>query len=296
MSLGGDQDRQQGALLRAAEVDGRAVDDEFDAAEHPHVHASHNRRTAVQVVRKQTSSGGHQSNEFDRRSGETAVTAEAPTGKIDTRDMNCVHVALRREFRLAPGLVREVGDNDTDRARTVADHVQFLTTLLHHHHTSEDVLLWPKLLARVPEELAPIVHLMEAQHARVGALLEQIERLRAHWGSTARTAEAEELAGLLDELYVALLEHLEAEEQRLLPIAARTVSQAEWNELGEAGVKKLRKRELPLVFGMIQYEGDPEVVAEIVAGTPVLIRMFVPPLSRRAFRRYALAVHGTATP
>ncbi|MGY4767164.1 hemerythrin domain-containing protein [Kribbella sp. CWNU-51] len=219
-----------------------------------------------------------------------------PTETIDTRDMNCVHTFLRREFRLAPGVVRAVDEGDTGRARIICDHLEFLTTFLHHHHTGEDRLLWPKLLARVPDELAPIVHLMEAQHERVDELLREIQRVREQWRSSAGQADRDALAQLLDELNVSLVEHLEAEEERLLPIAARTVTEAEWHELGEAGVKALRKPDLPLVLGMIQYEGDPEVVADIVGGTPPLIRWIVPALSRRAFRRHALAVHGTVTP
>ena len=224
------------------------------------------------------------------------MSAELPSTLIDTREMNCVHTMFRREFRLAPGLVRAVEEGDTERSGIVADHLEFLTTVLHDHHTGEDKLLWPKLLARVPEELAPIVHLMEAQHERVDTLLQQIQEVRPRWRATARQADRDELARLSDELFVALVEHLEAEEERLLPIAARNVTEAEWKQLGEEGVKKISKKELPLVLGMVQYEGDPEVVAEIVNGTPWLIRAIVPRLSRRAFRKHALAVHGTATP
>lgn len=224
------------------------------------------------------------------------TATERSTEVIDTRDMIVVHTFLRREFRLAPGLVRAVEAGDTRRAGTICAHLEFLTSFLHLHHTGEDRLLWPKLLERVPEELAPIVHLMEAQHERVATVLEDIERVRAQWRSTARPAERDELARLLDELYVSLCEHLDAEEERLLPIAARNVTEEEWLELGEEGVKELRKPDLPLVLGMMQYEGDPEVVAEIVSHTPWLVRSFVPMLSRRAFRKHALAVHGTATP
>lgn len=224
------------------------------------------------------------------------TAADLPPGTIDTREMNCVHTFLRREFRLAPGVVRGVSAGDSRRVATVADHLEFLTTFLHLHHTGEDRLLWPKLLARVPQELAPIVRLMEDQHARMDTLLQQIARARAAWRSGTRQVERDELARLLDELYAGLCEHLDAEEERLLPIAARTLTEAEWKELGEEGVKHLPKSDLPLVLGMIQYEGDPEVVAAMVDGTPRLIRLVVPLLSRRAFRRHALAVHGTATP
>ena len=51
-----------------------------------------------------------------------------------------------------------------------------------------------------------------------------------------------------------------------------------------------------LVFGMIQYEGDPKVVVQMLADAPAPVRWLVPRLSRRAFRRHARRLHGTATP
>jgi hemerythrin-like domain-containing protein len=226
----------------------------------------------------------------------TDPTSRTPDGAIDTSAMVCVHVFLRREFRLAGGVVRGVHPGDTRRAAVVADHLAFLTTFLHHHHTAEDRLLWPRLLARVPDELAPIVRLMESQHELVDGLLQQMAPLRTRWRATATAADRDALAQICDALYAGLSEHLDAEEQRLLPIAARTVTLAEWGELGEAGVANVPRKQLPLVLGMFQYEGDPAVVAQIVGEAPALIRLVVPRLARRAFRKHALAVYGTATP
>ena len=64
----------------------------------------------------------------------------------------------------------------------------------------------------------------------------------------------------------------------------------------EEGMGTLPKRKLPLAFGMTQYEGDPETLAEMIAGAPLPVRLIVPPLARRAFRKHALRVHGTETP
>ena len=226
------------------------------------------------------------------------MTTEQQSGQslVDTSAMVCVHVFLRREFRLAGGVVRDVGVGQARRAAVVAEHLEFLTDFLHHHHTGEDRLLWPKLRERVPEELAPAVHLVESQHERVDALLQDIAALLPVWRRHAAAEDRDRLASLLDTLYGALAEHLDAEEQRLLPLAARAVTEAEWAELGEAGVAAVPKARLPLVLGMFQYEGEPAVVAQIVAEAPAAIRWLVPPLARRAFRKHALAVHGTATP
>jgi hemerythrin-like domain-containing protein len=224
------------------------------------------------------------------------TTAPPATAPIDTRDMVCVHVFLRREFRLAAGVVREVRAGDRRRSRVVADHLEFITRFLHNHHTAEDELLWPRLLERVPDELAPIVHLMEAQHEAVDSLLQQINHLVPGWRESAATEDRDRLAALFDALYPRLAEHLDAEEQRLLPLAARSVTLQEWHELGKAGVAVLPRSEMPLVLGMFQYEGDPVVVAQIAREAPPLIRSIVPLLARRAFRKHALSVHGTSTP
>jgi hemerythrin-like domain-containing protein len=228
------------------------------------------------------------------RPEETAV--QAPTAPTDTSAMRTIHTFFRREIRLAGGVIRRVADGDVRRAGVVADHLDFVARSLHEHHTTEDELLWPKLLDRVPEELAPVVRLMEAQHGQVDALLAEVGELRPRWAATADPADRERLAELFDRLHVHLVEHLDAEEERLLPIAAGALTQAEWDELGERGRAHTRRSELSLTLGMFQYEGDPAVIAHMLAAAPPPVRWIVPRLSRRAFRRHALAIHGTATP
>jgi iron-sulfur cluster repair protein YtfE (RIC family) len=223
------------------------------------------------------------------------ATTTGPT-VIDTREMNVVHSFFRRELRLAGALVRRVEEGDVPRAVIVGDHLELVERTLHHHHTTEDELLWPLLLERVADELAPIVHLMEAQHQQVDALIGQIGELRPRWQREADTASRDLLAALYDELYVGLVEHLDAEEERLLPLAARCLAQSEWDALGETARREGRRSESMLVLGMLMYDGDPEVVEHMMAAAPAPVRFVVPRLARRAFRRHALRVHGTATP
>lgn len=215
---------------------------------------------------------------------------------VDTRDMIVVHTAIRREFRLAPALVRGVLVGDGKRAAVVAEHLDTMTSLLHHHHATEDRLLWPVLLERVPGELAPTVHLMEQQHERIHAVNGRVMAELARWRAGAPREAREQLALALEEVDAALTEHLAAEEQHLLPIAARHLTEAEWQRLGEEGLGGLRKSQLPLAFGMLQYEGDPEVIAKMLTHAPALARLLMPVLAPRAFSRYARKVHGTPTP
>ena len=64
----------------------------------------------------------------------------------------------------------------------------------------------------------------------------------------------------------------------------------------EAGRNGTPRNELALTLGMYQYEGAPEAIAQMLSEAPPPVRWVVPKLSRRAFRRHALRIHGTPTP
>jgi hypothetical protein len=212
---------------------------------------------------------------------------------VDTREMIAVHSAFRREFGLAPALVRGVAPGDGTRARVVADHLELMGTFLHHHHDGEDRLLWPKLLERVPAELAPTVQLMERQHEGVHAVIEEMTAALARWRSDAAEADRDQLADALDRLHALLVEHLAAEEQHILPLASRSLTAAEWGELGEDGMAAQPRNKLPTIFGMIMKDGDPEVIRGMLANAPLLPRLMLPFVGPRAYARYARRVYGS---
>ena len=150
----------------------------------------------------------------------------------------------------------------------VADHLDYIGRSLHHHHTAEDELAWPLLLERVPDELAPIVELMESQHERVDGLLGEIAEVTPAWRASASAVDRDRLADLTDTLYAHVAEHLDAEEERLLPIAARTLTEEEWKAIGLRAKNSSPRADLTLTFGMFQYEGDPAVLARMLARRP----------------------------
>ncbi len=226
----------------------------------------------------------------------SAIATQAPTRLIDTGEMNVVHSMFRREVRLAGDLVRRVEPGDTRRSGVVARHLDLIDRCLHHHHVTEDELFWPLLLARAAGDVAPVVALMESQHHAVATLLAQIEPRRAGWADTADADVRDELGALYDQLAAALVEHLDTEESRALPIAAACLTQTEWDSLGDAGRRGARGSERTLVFGMMQHDGDPRVVASMLASAPWPVRVLIPRLARRAFRKHSLKVHGTASP
>src|SRR5687768_1126493 len=145
------------------------------------------------------------------------MTQTATTTLTDVHDMVVVHRVFRREFRLLPQLVREVAPGDTARAAVLAGWARMVLEGLHGHHTSEDELLWPKLLERCSPD-AELVHRMETQHERVHDALERIGPALDRWEAEARPAVTEEVAAGFDDLRTALLEHLDEEEREILPM------------------------------------------------------------------------------
>jgi Hemerythrin HHE cation binding domain len=218
------------------------------------------------------------------------------TEHVDTREMIVVHTAFRREFRLAPGLVRATNVGDPSRAAIVAAHLELMTGFLHLHHIAEDRLLWPALLDRASDQLATGVTLAQTQHKQIHDLIASAEALGLRWKRRAAAAERDELANVLDQLYVLLEEHLDAEEQHILPLAACWLSPAEWHQLGEEATSELPRKKLALIFGMLMYQGNPEVISSILTHAPLLPRLLMPMLGPQTYARYARRVHGTTKP
>jgi hemerythrin-like domain-containing protein len=208
------------------------------------------------------------------------------TTGIDTREMVVVHTAFRREFEEAPPIVRSVAPGEQERLRRVGDHVQFMLDMLHHHHAGEDRLLWPKLLARVPADVAPTVELMERQHEGIHAELERARTALTAWRSTGSRDDGEALAAAIERLTPLLVEHLGAEEQQILPLAAQCLTEAEWDEIGEEGMAGVPKKRLPMAFGMLMKDGDPEVLRAMIGHAPPPVRVVVPRIAPRLYARY----------
>ena len=195
------------------------------------------------------------------------------TTVIDTGEMPTIHTVFRREFRLAGGVSAEwptatsgaPGGRRPPRLRRP-------DAAPPPHRRGRT--LWPILLERVPEELAPIVRPW-SRSTSASTPCSPRSTLLPRGGRRSRGTRAA-LAELFDQLYAHLAEHLDAEEERLLPIAARAVTQEEWEAWGSGPEAGPALRSAP-PFGMIQYEGDPAVVAQMLAEAPAPVRRICSP-------------------
>ena len=221
----------------------------------------------------------------------TAFSITPTTDRPWVHEMVIVHRAFRRELTILPPLVREVGDGDTPRAATLAAAVRLVLGGLHHHHTGEDVVLWPALLERAAPSTG-LVETMQAQHEDVEGHIEQVEPLLQAWEQSPTTARGAELADLLDRLAAALVEHLDLEEREILPLAERHITVAEWNSLGDQGIDEMDQKQLPIIFGAILEECTPEERRAMLAKLPFLARLVIRTLGARQYRRYVTRVRG----
>lgn len=207
-------------------------------------------------------------------------------GLTDVRDMVMAHDAFRRMLHPAASLVGAVDHDDRRRADVVADHLELMLGLLQHHHEGEDELLWPLLLQRVPDELAPLVHLMQSQHETVHGTVDEVTTLLPQWRVNPDSASRVRLTNRVEHLVALLEEHLRDEEKHILPLAARTVTQSEWDAVTERNLKGLRPSKAPMVFGLFMEVGDPEIIAQALANAPAPVRLLLRLTARPAWRRY----------
>jgi hemerythrin-like domain-containing protein len=211
-----------------------------------------------------------------------------------TREMIMVHTAFRREFGLMPELVRGVAEGDWRRADMIGDHIEFIGSVLHHHHSGEDRVLWPLLLERCPDELAPIVHSMEEHHERIATLGAQLTKTVDAWRLDAGASSRDASIDILYQLLPALLEHLGAEEELVLPLVEKHITGAEWDGMVADGAASTPADKLPLALGMMMYEGEVEAVQDALANIPEEIRGVVASQAPAAWAAYAGLVYGTA--
>jgi hemerythrin-like domain-containing protein len=214
----------------------------------------------------------------------------------DTGDMQIPHSIFRGEFGRAPGMVRNVSDGDARRAGVVAEHLQFLLESLTDHHMAEDELLWPRLQERVQADVEHIIDAMESQHAQIHQVSETLSAQVSTWAAYPSTPHRDAVADTCDSAIALLEEHLSAEEREILPVAARSISQSEWDEIGERAMGALPKDKRMLVLGTIRYWAPRDRSAAVESDIPRPVRAFVTALADRAFRKEAVSVHGTAAP
>lgn len=207
--------------------------------------------------------------------------------------MAVVHRTFRHGFPTVAGLVRRTPPGATERAETIAAHIDFLLNGLHHHHSGEEENIWPLLLERAAPE-AGLINRMEAQHAVVAQWWDRVRVLLKGW--RAQPVDGDALAAALDGFTDALVEHLDDEEAHVVPLIRTHITAEEWEEFGQKTFEKFTNDEKLIATGVLEDIATPEEAEWFTGGLPLPIKLMWRLAGRRKYARYIARVRGTSRP
>lgn len=135
--------------------------------------------------------------------------------RLDMTMMLAVHDALRRESAQVARLAAGKG------GVAAAVGWELFATYLRVHHTTEDDILWPALLAAAGPGEQALLDAMEAEHAVLDPLIAAIDA-------------GLDVADRADALVTALDTHLRHEETDVLPLIQAVLPAEQWQRFGQA--------------------------------------------------------------
>jgi hemerythrin-like domain-containing protein len=205
---------------------------------------------------------------------------------IEVRDMAIVHRTFRNAYDESARLVRANPTPSAQRVTFLADHIDFGIGMLHHHHESEDELLYPVLIERVPEQAAN-TEKVEHEHQLVAGSLEAVSTACAAWRRQPSAETGEALGAALVGLNDTLQGHLDDEERDIVPLAAVSLTQEEWDAIGAHSRSKIPRNRMPIAFGMLLEPLDESDRAYMKAQLPAPVRLLYGLLIQRPWTKYA---------
>jgi hypothetical protein len=205
---------------------------------------------------------------------------------IDVRDMAIVHRTFRKAYDEAARLVRAAPAPSAGRVTFLADHIELTLAALHIHHEDEDALLYPKLIERAPEQ-APMTEHVEQEHQLIKTALDAASAACRTWRERPSAWTGEVLAAALDRLNAVVQPHLDDEEQKVVPLAAVTLTQQEWDAMGKAGMSKIPRNKRGIAAGMMLEPLDEADRAYMMKSVPPPARLLFPLLVERPWKKYA---------
>ncbi len=144
--------------------------------------------------------------------------------RADTRIMEVVHSALRRDLARAHDLLSAEAALRPRQRVAVGAHLVWLMELLAEHLRGEDRELWPRVRARMPDAAASLGP-SEGDLRAMPSLMKAVEQAAVEF---SRGASAGPVVDALDRLEGTLLPYLRREEIELMPLVTATLTEQDW--------------------------------------------------------------------
>ncbi|RZU32532.1 hemerythrin domain-containing protein [Blastococcus saxobsidens] len=200
------------------------------------------------------------------------VSTAAPVRSRAAAYQRVLHQLVRRELRTLADLAGWAPDGECARTGTLGCHAGLVSRVLLHHHAVEREALWPALLRAVPdaERAAAETAVSEWTLAcsRIDARLRDLDTTARQWAvagtAPARLAFARACRALADDVDA----QTTAEEETLLPLLDRHLTDAGWTAISRTVRCGLPARQRLLVLGLALEDACAGDRARLLHGVP----------------------------
>ena len=155
-------------------------------------------------------------------------------GPLDLNGMYMAHHAFRRDLVRFAAAARNTPVEAVDVWRALAVRWEQFGEILHHHHTTEDDVLWPQLLEMVDARGRETLEAMEAEHDLIDPLLAACAAGFAAMGQAPDADTREQLAARAATARDTLSDHMRHEETEALPLVQALMSAEGWERVEKA--------------------------------------------------------------
>ncbi len=158
---------------------------------------------------------------------------EKPGCKTD--DLYLIHGYLRRTLTRIPELIDAADPKDKARVELIARHIEEVAHQLIHHHLHEDAVMWERLIQRAPEATEDVLRMKE-HHQHIHKKAEDVIDAVSEWKMNPSFKES--LMHKVQDIREEALAHLDDEEKTIKPLAAKHLTQSEWNHMAEMAMEE----------------------------------------------------------
>ncbi len=185
-----------------------------------------------------------------------------------------MHRAMRAEGERVIRTVEALPSGDTSRADGLGRAFGAVVSLIHEHHWTEDDVMYPFLLRRVPSFEVDAIRL-EDDHVELDAAMARVNarfRLLAHQLNPALWHDTR--SHLVDEARTfneVLVGHLDREESVVVPALESTLSEADHSALRKEESRLATYRHMRMAIPWVLANSSPEEQAELRNTAPRLL-------------------------
>lgn len=214
-------------------------------------------------------------------------------GPHDMVNMYLSHHAFRRDLRQFESAVRGTPVGEAACWAALAERWEVFSFVLHHHHTIEDVKMWPVLVQHAEEDgdeaAVAVLHAMEAEHDLIDPALAAC----ADGFATMVTHPCDDHRNALD-VHVTtarelLADHLRHEETEAIGLIQRLMTVQEWADAEAYAGKGVSLGQVAALVPWSVHGLAADLRARVVGDSPLAFRVVLRLFDRRFQRRERVA-------